>query len=107
MFHFQIRRLLSAYADGELDQPISEQIKVHVQRCASCLDDIENILLSKQAVSLTTNTPSPERIWQKIEKKLFRTITGESVVLIYPIFHQPIEINNNVIPAIAEASLKL
>lgn len=71
MFHFQIRRLLSAYADGELDQSKSEHIQLHVQQCKSCTDNIENILFSKKAVSFTTNTPAPERIWEKIENELF------------------------------------
>jgi len=71
MIHFQIRRLLSAYADGELDQPTSEHIQLHVQRCASCSDDIENIMFSKKTVSFIIDTPAPERIWQKIEKDLF------------------------------------
>ena len=71
MFHFQIRRLLSAYADGELDQSKSEHIELHVQQCKSCTDNIENIIFSKKAVSFTTNTPAPERIWKKIENELF------------------------------------
>jgi len=79
MLHFQIRRLLSAYTDGELDQLISEQIQLHVQQCGSCSGTIENIMLSKKAVSLTTNTPAPERIWQKIEKELIETDKNEEV----------------------------
>lgn len=79
MFHFQIRRLLSAYADGELDQSKSEQIQLHVQQCGSCSGKIEDIMLSKKAVSLTTNTPAPERIWQKIERELFETDKSEEV----------------------------
>lgn len=73
MFHFQIRRLLSAYADGELDQPKTKHIHLHVQQCNSCADKVEKILFSKKAVSFTSISPAPERTWQKIEKELFDT----------------------------------
>lgn len=73
MFHFQIRRLLSAYIDGELDQSRFEHIQLHVQQCSSCADNIEKIMLSKKAVSLTAIPPAPERIWQNIEKELFNS----------------------------------
>jgi len=79
MFHFQIRRLLSAYADGELDQPTSVYIQLHVQQCGSCSGKLEDIMISKKAVSLATDTPAPDRIWQKIEKELFETNVNEEV----------------------------
>ena len=73
MFHFQIHRLLSAYSDGELDQARSEHINLHIQECSSCADTVEKIMLSKKAVSFTTISPAPERIWQKLERELFNT----------------------------------
>ena len=71
MFHFQISRLLSAYADGELDQQSTEEIHHHVQQCNSCASKVEKINISKKAVSFTTISPAPERIWNNIEKELF------------------------------------
>ncbi len=73
MFHFQIRRFLSAYADGELDQPKAKQIHLHVQQCNSCADNVEKILFSKKAVSFTSISAAPKSTWQKIEKELFDT----------------------------------
>ena len=73
MIHYQIRRLLSAYTDGELDEPIEQHIRHHIQQCNSCADKVEKIMLARRAVLKTDIPQAPESIWQKVEKELFDT----------------------------------
>ena len=84
MFHFQILRLLSAYTDGELDQPIAKQIHIHVQHCDSCADKVEKIQIAKKAVAYTVIPQAPESLWRKIEKELFETDSSKEVKPISP-----------------------
>jgi len=79
MIHYQIRRLLSAYTDGELDKPTQKYIHHHVQQCSSCADKVEKIMFATRVV-LKTNIPqAPESIWQKIEKELFDTTNSRKL----------------------------
>ncbi|MCH8273054.1 MAG: zf-HC2 domain-containing protein [Candidatus Marinimicrobia bacterium] len=71
MIHYQIRRLLSAYADGELNEPTQEYIHHHIQQCSSCADKVEKIMFAVRAVLKTDIPQAPESIWQKVEKELF------------------------------------
>ena len=39
----ETKNLLNAYVDGELDSAGSLSVESHLQQCASCLADVENI----------------------------------------------------------------
>jgi len=46
---FYINRL-SAYADGELDQALSEKIRAHLEDCAECKEAYSNIVRMQEAI---------------------------------------------------------
>jgi len=71
MIHYQIRRSLSAYVDGELDETTKLHIDNHLQQCNSCADKIEKIMFASRAVMNTTIPQAPESIWRNVEKELF------------------------------------
>ena len=39
----EAKNLLNAYVDGELDSAGSLSVESHVQRCASCLAEVDNL----------------------------------------------------------------
>jgi anti-sigma factor RsiW len=46
----ETKYLLNAYVDGELDSPGSLSVESHVQRCESCLTDVENMRALASAI---------------------------------------------------------
>lgn len=72
MLHFQIRRLLSAYADGELANSAEENIRQHIRQCHSCLIILDEIKHSKKAISMISIPTAPESIWKEVESELFQ-----------------------------------
>ncbi|MCH8905070.1 MAG: zf-HC2 domain-containing protein [Bacteroidetes bacterium] len=71
MLHFKIRRLLSAYADGELEKSAEENIRQHIRQCDSCLIILDEIKHSKKAISMISIPTAPKSIWKMVENELF------------------------------------
>src|SRR6266487_1657004 len=46
----ETKNLLNAYVDGELDSAGSLAVESHVQACASCLIDVENLRALESAI---------------------------------------------------------
>jgi anti-sigma factor RsiW len=46
----ETKNLMNAYVDGELDSAGSLSVESHVQRCASCLADVENLRALSSAI---------------------------------------------------------
>ncbi|MCI0485860.1 MAG: zf-HC2 domain-containing protein [Blastocatellia bacterium] len=67
---WRYRRLLSPYADGELDHRASARVKVHLEKCAACRARYEDILFASLMVSnllLPDQSPAvvPARLFEK------------------------------------------
>ena len=67
----KVNNLLSAYMDGELPGVECLQIRDHINRCASCSDDYDQLLhmkrlLGKMKVQVPVHEALPERIFQTI-----------------------------------------
>jgi anti-sigma factor RsiW len=71
----ETKNLLNAYVDGELDSAGSLSVEGHVQACASCLADVENLHALTSAIqtgSLRFKAP------QRVKKKVQAAIRAES-----------------------------
>ncbi|MBN4081114.1 zf-HC2 domain-containing protein [Caldithrix abyssi] len=73
MWHFTIRKYLSAYLDGELDDIKMGKIEDHLQGCEACQREFESIRKGK---TLASHFEFPEwegseRVWIRMRNQLF------------------------------------
>lgn len=45
-----LRELLMQYADGQLDEAACERIRVRIEACEACCEEVENVLQLKNIV---------------------------------------------------------
>jgi len=68
----EIRELLSAYHDGELDDQARNRVSVHLAECPDCASQLATFeKLSAMAGSLSAPAP-PEHLWDQLEEQLER-----------------------------------
>lgn len=66
----EVKNVLSALIDDELDVQIRERVEAHLRLCTDCAQErADFVQLSKMAGSLTSVGPS-EELWSNIEKDL-------------------------------------
>ena len=72
MFGRHVKKRLSAYAHGELPEAQARAVASHLDACARCRDEFEQIKLGiRLAESLPTHA-SPDKLWGEIEAALDR-----------------------------------
>ncbi|MFQ5822682.1 MAG: anti-sigma factor family protein [bacterium] len=72
MWHYLLRKNFSAYLDGELDQEKSQALEVHLNGCASCQRELQEIRKGKM---FTAYYEMPEwrdtkRMWQNLQSHM-------------------------------------
>ena len=69
----EVRRLLSAFIDGELPPEVMTKIEEHLKDCASCMQEKESILASLNLLneSIPVIEPSPY-FWTKLKQQILQ-----------------------------------
>src|SRR5438067_1368276 len=67
MFSRHISRRLSAYIDGELARPRARQAEVHLERCAQCHAECDQVRLGMEMLEHLPAVEPPDAIWASIE----------------------------------------
>ena len=73
------RQLLSVYVDGELPSPWKEKMEAHIAGCPACAQRLEayrRVSLGKATVAGLE--PAQERVWQKLEAAIGRTVLNRT-----------------------------
>ena len=72
MFTKHVKRDLSAYAHGELTTQEAERVARHLQTCANCRAEFDEIKLGVRLAECLPSVSAPERLWDGIESALIR-----------------------------------
>jgi anti-sigma factor RsiW len=60
--HRRMRKLVTAYVDGELDPTVVLRVEAHLQRCWGCSSDAEQLRLIKASLGhLRIRRPAPSQ----------------------------------------------
>src|SRR5437868_10038589 len=70
MFTRHISRRLAAYIDGELAQPGSRQAGLHLERCARCRVEYDQVRLGMESLDYLPTVVPPDAVWAGIEAAL-------------------------------------
>src|SRR5689334_9020302 len=70
MFTRHYKKHLSAYAHGELEPEDSERVAAHLQACASCREEFEEIKLGVRLAECLPEVSAPEGLWDAVEAAL-------------------------------------
>ncbi len=73
--HEQIRSLLSAYLDEELTQADSQRVRLHLEDCAECREQLAQLERLKQLTGELVFPDPPEQEWEEVERRLSVRIT--------------------------------
>lgn len=65
-----IKKQLSPYLDGELDERQDKVIKQHLQTCSSCRKEFEAIKNASNTLALLDPVIPPEDLWQQLSAKI-------------------------------------
>lgn len=68
--HEQIRRMLSAYLDGELTQGEQQQVRVHLEDCPACRREYEDMARLQQMTRSLRFAAPPEDRMKELEQSL-------------------------------------
>ncbi len=67
----QVRSRLGEYLDGEVRDPQRQEIAAHLDRCAACAAELEQLRELARALNAPTNAPVPsEALWASIARRL-------------------------------------
>ena len=72
MFGNHVTKFLSAYAHGELSAGETERVNVHLQACAGCREEFEEIKLGIRLAECLPSASAPDSLWDGIESGLIR-----------------------------------
>jgi hypothetical protein len=72
MFRRHVKKLLSAYAHGELAAPEAERVARHLSSCAACRRESDEITLGIRLAEQLPRAKAPDAIWDAIETSLVR-----------------------------------
>lgn len=70
----EVKELLSAYFDGELNDELHAQVRQHVVGCSECRNELDGFDRLSQLVSSATVSPPPAELWKRIESGLDRDV---------------------------------
>ncbi|HEX9001361.1 MAG TPA: zf-HC2 domain-containing protein [Blastocatellia bacterium] len=69
--HRRYRALLSPYIDGELSAEMKRQVEAHLERCAGCRAELDELLFASRLasrLSILNENPSSFPRWQQVEE---------------------------------------
>lgn len=72
MFARHYKKHLSAYAHGELSPEEAARVAAHVETCASCRSEFEEVKLGIRLAESLPSVAAPEAIWDGIEAALVK-----------------------------------
>jgi ferric-dicitrate binding protein FerR (iron transport regulator) len=75
MFGTHVNKLLSAYAHGELSPVEAAQVVAHLDACAACRAEFEEIKLGIRLAESLPSVAAPASLWEGIEASLSSTPT--------------------------------
>src|SRR5262249_50192096 len=70
MFHSHVAQKLSAYCHGELAPDDARRVTEHLQKCARCRREYDEIKLGVELARCLSPQTARESIWREIEKAL-------------------------------------
>jgi len=69
----QLQETMLDYIDGKLEQAESTEFKVHLDKCASCQDELDHFLMLHDVLKTTEEiVPAPdykEKFWSAVDRK--------------------------------------
>jgi len=77
MFARHYRKHLSAYAHGEVAPDEAARVAAHLDACAACRTEFEEIKLGIRLAESLPSAVAPDRLWDGIEAALVREAAGE------------------------------
>ena len=77
MFARHYRKHLSAYAHGEVAPDEAARVAAHLDACAACRTEFEEIKLGIRLAESLPSAVAPDHIWDGIEAALVRETAGE------------------------------
>lgn len=77
MFARHYKKHLSAYAHGELSPDEVARVAAHLERCAACRSQFEEVKLGIRLAESLPSVTAPENIWDGIEAALVRETNRE------------------------------
>jgi len=106
MFARHYKKHLSAYAHGELSPEEAARVAAHLQSCAACRSEFEEVKLGIRLAEALPTVAAPEHLWEGIEAALARETNreGERAPQTRPLFPSR---RRALIPAFAAVLLAL
>lgn len=77
MFARHYRKHLSAYAHGELSPTEAARVAAHLDACAACRTEFDEVKLGIRLAESLPSVAAPDSIWDGIEAALVRETAGE------------------------------
>lgn len=77
MFARHYKKHLSAYAHGELSPEEAARVAAHLERCAACRTEFEEIKLGIRLAESLPSVNAPANLWDGIEAALIKETTRE------------------------------
>ena len=68
--HDDVRQMLSAYLDGELVQADDQRVRIHLEDCADCKEELRQLKTLQQAASTTRFARPTEVEMEQSEKRM-------------------------------------
>ncbi|HEU4594090.1 MAG TPA: zf-HC2 domain-containing protein [Pyrinomonadaceae bacterium] len=72
MFGNHVNKYFSAYAHGELTAVESERVAAHLETCARCREEFEEVKLGIRLAECLPSASAPDSLWEGIESSLAR-----------------------------------
>ena len=77
MFGKHYRKHLSAYAHGELSSDEAARVAAHLERCAGCRSEFEEVKLGVRLAESLPSVNAPANLWDAVEAALVRETNRE------------------------------
>ncbi len=68
--HDDVRQMLSAYLDGELVQAEDQRVRIHLEDCAGCREELRQLETLQQAASTTRFAKPTEVEMEQSDKRM-------------------------------------
>ena len=69
MFTNHVAKLLTAYCDNELPEAEMQRVNNHLQNCANCRQEFEQIKFGMSLAQQLTTTKAPDSLWFDVIKQ--------------------------------------
>lgn len=85
MFGRHVTKFLSAYAHGELPVGETERVSSHIETCALCRKEFEEIKLGIRLAECLPSATAPDSLWEGIESTLARQTASAKRARVAPL----------------------